>query len=367
MEECLRELAQTPEAESDEYLVQLIRMQRLAQRAAHLGLQHGIYEGLDASSKAPISGYILVFKKELDDVVTNLPATLRDDKLIKSRLNNIRIRLNEPPILDAALLTAISTSLASDSQMPGVPTHLDAFYHSSSALRIWYQDWLSVPVSSYYSLPLSVHIDLIYTVTTLGRWAKLVTPSVAQPVTTVPPPDPSGSWNNPTKEDVSSRPPMGGQLMQAVMALKTQLAAQPGLGLNAIGILGTLSDRLEQASDLLKAGGTEPQAWERNVWGRNAIKMKIAQLKLEQFAALTIEENMTDESSDEMDLQEDNEDVDVPSDSGKNVEIAVATKIQNVMNGWTGDILANMGWPMTGDWYEGFDPLLWAVDRGPAT
>ncbi|KAM0332410.1 hypothetical protein ACHAQA_002690 [Verticillium albo-atrum] len=362
MEQCLRELEQAREAESDEYLVQLIRMQMLAEKVAHLNLREEVDGGSDAASRAPLSGYVSVFRTELDRLRANMPAHLRDNLLIKSHLNIIRIRLYEPPILDATLLTAISKSLTTDAPMPVAPSHLDAFYQSNAALKAWYEDWLSVPVSSYYCLPMPGHLEITYVVTILGRWAKLAAPGTIRPVSTALPPDPSGSWNNPANDNV---PPLlfpGSQLVQAVTTLKTQLATQPGLELDVTAILGALGSRIEQVSDLLAAGGSDPQAWERNIWARSAIKLKIAQLKLEQFAAAVAEEAGEQEEDDE-----EEEEGSMQADCGRSGDMAGATGFGNMMEGWTDDVMANMGWSLTGDLYENLDPLLWGAAGGMST
>ena len=56
------------------------------------------------------------------------------------------------------------------------PSALDVFYRASHAIQTWLNHWFTIPISSYFYLPMPVCAQLIYSITMLSRWAKLVSP-----------------------------------------------------------------------------------------------------------------------------------------------------------------------------------------------
>lgn len=200
-------------------------------------------------------------------------------------------------------------------------------YQSNAALKAWYDDYLSIPSSSYYSFPIPVVLHVIHAVIMLGRWAKLSAPGTVRPLPNPLPPDPSGSWNNPPSFNsltpTSSTSTGGGsapsslsddnssEIAHAIAALKVQLATQPGLSLDVTGTLDRMGSSVEQASAAMAAVSEDPPGMEHNLWSLTATKLRIAQLKLERWAEMVAEEeeefDVEDEALDEDERGQGNE------------------------------------------------------------
>ena len=89
-------------------------------------------------------------------------------------VHSTSLRLYEPPVVDAALLRQFHRDLTMLSD--NTSSALDVFYRASHALQTWLNHWFTIPISSYFYLPMPVCAQLIYSVTMLARWAKLVSP-----------------------------------------------------------------------------------------------------------------------------------------------------------------------------------------------
>ncbi|KAJ5734117.1 hypothetical protein N7493_002903 [Penicillium malachiteum] len=296
IQQCMSELEEADELESDAYLVQLVKIQHLSEKIACLDGRYDVDTESERIDKAPISGYILAFEAELEMIHKTMPRRLKTNGLLQLQRNTVRIRLNEPPRVDASLLASLATSMTTSAPTPNT-SPLDGFYRSHAALKQWFDDFLaSPPPSSYYCLPLPFSMIIIYAVVILGRWAKLCGPGPgSQPLATPEPSDPSGSYNNPMlapltpasstlNDSTSSRGEY--KLVSALARLKLQLTTQPGLSLDVNGILGMLCDRLERVGAFLAGHDTASEARVPNIWMLKAAKLRIVQFKLQQWADL---------------------------------------------------------------------------------
>ncbi|KAF9876741.1 hypothetical protein CkaCkLH20_05587 [Colletotrichum karsti] len=325
MRRCLRDLETAREYESDAYLACLVKIQILSNKiTSHRQSREDDEEDSETVCRAPFSAYTSAFDAELKNLVRDMPTRLQDDHFIRARVNGVRLRLHEPPELDAALLSSLSkSSIAS-----GSPSPLDGFYRANAAIKAWYDDWLVIPISSYNLVTIPVSMTIIHAITTLGRWAKLLLASdmrrrkARQPSegSLVPPPDPSGDYNNPSPLDSAtttmrsssyspaSSPADDSELAQAVSALKIQFATQPALGLDVSGILGQLGRSMEEASAFLASQSEDPPDAGHNIWSYTATKLKIAQLKLEQWAETVAGEEEDEDEEDEEEGEDPNGD-----------------------------------------------------------
>ncbi|KAJ5000907.1 hypothetical protein K4K48_002077 [Colletotrichum sp. SAR 10_66] len=77
MEQCLRELDEAMEFESDIHVIYIVRVQRLAERISQIRANEDWDGGLGLP-KAPISAYASSFQAELDKLVDNMPPILED-------------------------------------------------------------------------------------------------------------------------------------------------------------------------------------------------------------------------------------------------------------------------------------------------
>nr|XP_036578034.1 arsenate reductase [Colletotrichum truncatum]KAF6785164.1 arsenate reductase [Colletotrichum truncatum] len=313
MQRCLRELETAREYESDTYLVYLIKLQNLSDKIVQQSRRSDDEDEDESERKqrAPFAAYIPAFEAGLNNLIRDIPATFQTNKLIRIHINTIRLRLHEPPKLDAALLSSLSKSTSTT----GMPLPLDSLYRANAALRTWYDEWLGIPIPVYPYMPMAVSMDAVYAVTILGRWAKISIASTVRhrqvPVDSPLPPDPSGNYNNPSPQTSAPTPassaptttpasssstpsPDDAKLAQAVAALKVQLETQPALALDVMSIMDRLCNAMEQASAWVAQRSEDPAGLEHDFWSLSAAKMKIAQLKLEHWAAMVAEEAESD-------------------------------------------------------------------------
>ncbi|KAH9894666.1 hypothetical protein F4778DRAFT_284551 [Xylariomycetidae sp. FL2044] len=187
VDQCLRELEVSQECETDSLLVHLVRIQHLSERISKLHTRDHFDDDLHGIARAPLNAYFGVFQNELDKYKAALPRHLRSNKVILCHLNTATLRLWEPPVIDAALLEKISHSLTTLAPS-GAASSLDIFYRSHAALRSWFDYWLAIDVTEYFTLPMPLCAQLINAVTMLSRWAKLSSPDFGNTPTSPPPP-----------------------------------------------------------------------------------------------------------------------------------------------------------------------------------
>ncbi|KAJ4292537.1 hypothetical protein N0V90_009200 [Kalmusia sp. IMI 367209] len=276
---------------------------------------HQVYversEPYDNTGKAPFSAYVSMFESELETICTQMPSSILACQLIQTHINTIRLRLHEPPRLSAPLLLSISKTLSQGSVSSSTQFFLDSIYQSMAAIKAWYTNWSNVPSSTYYAFPLTIALDLLYAITILGRWAKLVTPSVMHSVREPLPQDPSGSYNDPPNPstgttDVNANKPSAldssgeeSGLIDAVATLKAHLVSQPELSIDVTGILSQLICKMEDASAAIVDKSQDAQGAGHNVWSLCAAKLQIAQLKIAQWTEITALNDKYQECRDE--------------------------------------------------------------------
>ena len=234
---------------------------------------------------------------------------------------------------------SIAQSLTTSSYSGGA-SPLDELYQSKAAINTWFENWLAVPASSYHCQTTPTCCLIVYAVAMLGRWAKLVTPtlvnrstsssdntpsadtSAAEAGSSVSPPwqaqknhhhphpfslipalsstaaTPSaGSDMSAEKEPCPYHPARAenddeGQdaaLPRAVASLHARLSTQPGLSIDIPYVLGALYSRFDAASSGLQERSTGGEHSDHNIWSMSAIKILITRAKLEQWAELVTE------------------------------------------------------------------------------
>ncbi|RYP66727.1 hypothetical protein DL770_008745 [Monosporascus sp. CRB-9-2] len=249
LSQCLRELEVNNEYESDLFLVNLVRIQHLT------------------------------------------------EQLIICHVNSATLRLWEPPIIDASLLEKISNSFQTMTLGPNYAPQLDIFYRSNTALKTWFQFWLSIDAADYFVMPISACAQLINAVTMLSRWAKLSSPDIGygqapgmttsssavqsaiDPSSAVASAMPSGA-PSPTQGPMYRHPDP--TIPAAVSAIKAHFLAQPELQIDILGILQAMVTRFEGARR--EVGQRQGGAWENNMWELAAKKISLTRLKLERWA-----------------------------------------------------------------------------------
>ncbi len=154
-------------------------------------------------------------------------------------------------------------------------------------------------------MPMPLCTQLIYAVTMLSRWARLLGPPKSPPSHSLPvPSDPSarpphltagimpvpGAGPTPSP---SPSPLVNLQLREtadpgipaAVASLREQLHSQPGLGLDIPAILAAMGARVEQANrELMETSSGGDRA--SNIWDLSAKKVMITRAKLDRWAEI---------------------------------------------------------------------------------
>ncbi|CAM1504443.1 Fc.00g020340.m01.CDS01 [Cosmosporella sp. VM-42] len=404
MQESLKVLEEEKEYETDVTLVYLVRIQHLTERISKLNSHDDPTEEVAGLAAAPLSAYVSAFQGELDRIHNSLPPNLKHDKILNAFLNTATLRLYEPPMLDTQLLVSMSESLTSPTL--GAASALDIFYQSRSALKRFFDNWLSIPVSAYYCQTTAVAAQLVYALTMLGRWAKF-----AAPVTLTQPPAPMPadlSANNPaiamykadsdyahsishssrraTPADSSpstngKEPEVSAQIMlregtdprlpAAVAALRSQLKTQPGLSLDVSGILSGVCSRFEEANATLQVVSAEPGVWDHNLWSMSAIKVRITQAKLERWAEIvqagTESLRLNDETDTDLSMDEESRGPETGESSMAGTDGTNGTHGASGSEAYpTGDMPDAMqmpNWngatPWTSDMLQGVDPSIW--------
>ncbi|KAK3945221.1 hypothetical protein QBC46DRAFT_371581 [Diplogelasinospora grovesii] len=195
IQQCLRELQESKEYETDTILATMVQLQHLTEKIAEVNNTRDDLPHVLGIPRAPVSAYISTFQSELDKIKGSLSKSLRNNKYLMVYINSATMRLYEPPVIDAALLTKFQRDLTSLND--SAPSALDIVYRASKAVQDWFTHWLTIPVSSYFYLPMPVCSQLIHAVTMLARWAKLVSPVKPLPpqhTAQAPLADPSAGW-----------------------------------------------------------------------------------------------------------------------------------------------------------------------------
>ncbi|OLN85418.1 hypothetical protein CCHL11_07974 [Colletotrichum chlorophyti] len=309
MQQNLLELQEHGEYDSDVHLVYIVRIQRLCERISHMRSRDEDEE-LDAIIGAPTSAYLAGYKAELDKLQANMPSHLQDNVFLKVRMATARLRLHEPPNIDAELLASLSKSL--DSLSSGSTLALDAFYQSNVALKSWFDTWLSIPVEAFYTMPLSLAFHMIYGVVMINRWAWLAARSsassnpkfdAADPSDNNPNDilvametainlDPPASSSNPSSSSKDTPPwaTPDENLPHVLSALKAQLSTQPDLTLDVADYVERVIAQLKSVDMKLKEWSVDSGPWRGNIWTLGATKVKIAQLRQKRWAEMVASE-----------------------------------------------------------------------------
>ncbi|KAJ0122334.1 hypothetical protein J7T55_002847 [Diaporthe amygdali] len=338
IKQCLEDLEKASEHESDLLLVHLVKIQRLTERIHNWTSQEDEEDDVSAILKAPPAAYQVAFHGEIGRLQASLPASLTDNRLLQVYFAFVTLHLNEPPPIDAGQLKKLADSLNSVT-LHG-PSSLDSLYRAQSALKGFFEKWFEMPTDFYTAMPIFVMLEVVYGITMLARWAKLLGPGQARRGNTAPDIlipqkivwDPSAVRPSPNstfgaglaplqsfekssdvetqskKVSTASRgsglaklpPPITDPtqisatqfrevadptIPSVVASLRAKLQIQPGLNIDIIGILASLAQRCEQVHRELTEEGTGG-AWQNDVWYLCSKKVLITRAKLEKWAEI---------------------------------------------------------------------------------
>lgn len=318
LDECVKELEANPECPSDQLLASMVRIQHLTERISRISCKDKTLDEVTNIPTAPMSAYITTFHTELELIIKALPESLQSNVVLQTHINTARLRLHEPPSVDSELLSSISESLTSAHPVAGSP--LDRIYQSAAALRIWFDQWMSIPASLYYLHTTAVSSQIVYALVMLSRWARVATPrrrydiapgflssdpsssnpndllhpinNALTPVSattgTSTPRSPNPSEGKTPCQFGISYPRVSPEptLPAAVALLRSRLARQPDLHIDCPRVMVAVMARFEEASAAFEAVSVEEGQVEHNVWSMSAMKLKITQVKLMRWAEM---------------------------------------------------------------------------------
>ena len=211
--------------------------------------------------------------------------------LLSCYYNSAYLRIFEPLLAGSHLPDAESQSFASLS-LSGVPIS-DVFSHFTAALKAWLENWLAIPVCSYFYMPQPAYVQLVHGAMMLSQWVRVAGPSVvklssagtamSQKELTLPRQPTPALSGVPSCPDLSLPKPPASASNQVVSAqilntLRAKVTAQPILQVDILGILDTMVARFEAAKkEMAAAQGVD---WENDTWDFAAehLKMKKARV-----------------------------------------------------------------------------------------
>ncbi|ROW16227.1 hypothetical protein VPNG_01977 [Cytospora leucostoma] len=175
IKQCLENLEAAPEFELDTLLLYLVKIQHLTQQIRNWSTREDEDdEDVPGLLRVPASAYQAAFHGDITRLQASLPLSLRDDKLLRVHFTFATLHLNEPPPIDAALLKELANSFTKVDSI--TPSALDIFYRSQFALQAFFESIFDIPTTIYSAMPLPIMIPVLYSVTMLARWAKILGP-----------------------------------------------------------------------------------------------------------------------------------------------------------------------------------------------
>ena len=321
MDQCLKDLDDAREYKTDQLAIQLVHIQRLTEKIFHF---HSSDSPVDEQLGSPEPSTMVrleAFRVELDSLRNALPPNLKSDCMIPQMLENVAagasltqsesldflscyhnsayLRIFEPLLAGSHLPDAESQSFASLS-LSGVRIS-DVFSHFTAALKAWLENWLAIPVCSYFYMPQPAYVQLVYGAMMLSRWVRVAGPSAVKlssagtavsqkefPVPWQPTPALSGV---PSCPDLSlPRPPVSRSTQvvsaQILNTLRAKVTAQPNLQVDILGILDTMGARFEAAKkEMAAAQGVD---WENDTWDFAAEHLKMKKARVEKWSEMVL-------------------------------------------------------------------------------
>jgi len=316
MDQCLKDLDDAREYKTDQLAIQLVRIQRLTDKIFHFHSSESPVDEQLGSLEPSTMARLDAFRVELDSLRNALPLNLKSDCMIPQMFVNVAagasltqsgspdflscyhnsayLRIFEPLLAGSHLPDAESQSFASLS-LSGVPIS-DVFSHFTAALKAWLENWLAIPVCSYFYMPQPAYVQLVHGAMMISRWVRVAGPSavklssagtaVSQKYSTVPwRPTPALS-GVPSCPDLSLPRPPASLSTQVVSAqilntLRAKVTAQPNLQIDILGILDTMGARFEAAKkEMAAAQGVD---WENDTWDFAAEHSKMKKARVEKW------------------------------------------------------------------------------------
>ncbi|KAI0884169.1 uncharacterized protein GGS22DRAFT_19950 [Annulohypoxylon maeteangense] len=160
MEDSLQKLAASPETPNDELLVVMVRTYRIQEDIAQITWRAADHSGNSNSVKAPPFIYVKALRANLEAIKEELPASLKDNKVVLSHLYAAEIAIADMSLWNVnPWLTAHPPRPApiSGSSGNGIDVgKLDAYYSSLQASKASLENFLSFAPGEYMCLSMSL-------------------------------------------------------------------------------------------------------------------------------------------------------------------------------------------------------------------
>jgi hypothetical protein len=319
MDQCLRDLNDAREYKTDQLAIQLVHIQQLTEKIFHFHSSNSpVDEQLDSPELSTMAR-LEAFRVELDSLRNALPPGLKSDCMIHQLFQNdaagasltqsgspdflscyhysAYLRIFEPLLAGSHLPDAESQSFASLS-LSGVPIS-GVFSHFTAALKAWLENWLAIPVCSYFYMPQPAYVQLVHGAMMLSRWVRVAGPrafKLSSAGTAISQEELTGPWRPapalsgvPSCPDLSlSRPPasLSTQVVSAQIlgTLRAKVTAEPNLQVDILGILDTMGARMKAAKkEMAAAQGLD---WENDTWDYAAAHLKMKKARVEKWCEM---------------------------------------------------------------------------------
>ncbi|KAF2649678.1 hypothetical protein K491DRAFT_697917 [Lophiostoma macrostomum CBS 122681] len=344
MDQCLKDLEDAREYKTDQLAIQLVLIQHLTEKIFHYHSSDSTADEQLGSPETSTMARLEAFRVELDSLQKALPPNLKSNYFLSCYHHSAYLRIFEPLLAGSHLPDAETQSFASLS-LSGVSIS-DVFSHFTTALQTWLENWLAIPVCSYFYMPQPAYVQLVHGAMMLSRWVRVAGPSavklsgvgtaVSQRESKVPwPPTPALS-GVPSCPDLGlPRPPasLSTQLVSAQIlnTLRANVIAQPNLQVDILGILDTMGSRFEAAKkEMAAAQGVD---WQNDTWDYAAEHLKMKKVRVEKWCEMVA--MATDEGRS------------VPTDADDSVHEGSGEAIDKL----AGQSVDSLGWAIPGyDW-----------------
>jgi hypothetical protein len=319
LDQCLNDLDDAREYKTDQLAIELVHIQQLTEKIFHFHSNDSpVDEQLDSPEPSTMAR-LEAFRVELDSLRNALPPNLKSDCMIPQMFENVAagasltqsespdllscyynsayLRIFEPLLAGSHLPDAESQSFASLS-LSGVPIS-DVFSHFTAALKAWLENWLAIPVCSYFYMPQPAYVQLVHGAMMLSRWVRVAGPSavkLSNAGTAVSQKEFAAPWQPtpalsgvPSCPDLSLPRPPASVSTQVVSAqilntLRAKVTAQPDLQVDILGILDTMAARFEAAKkEMAAAQGVD---WENDTWDFAAEHLKMKKARVEKWCEM---------------------------------------------------------------------------------
>ncbi|ERS97131.1 hypothetical protein HMPREF1624_06461 [Sporothrix schenckii ATCC 58251] len=311
IDQCVKELEKNAEYKSDQLVVELIRIQNLTETISHFHNRDQMLDELPGVPRMSPIVYIEALQAQLDRLRGGLPAHLKMHPLLNCHFHSARLALFAPLLSEEHYLADPSL------------TPLDLFTRFTDTLKMWFAEWLTIPVCSYFYLPQPACSMVVHTSRHLVLWARLAGPSAVRLSSTsfVSCPllastaslssgstatTPSGSGSSPASEpyvprrrfpafmgipscptlDIPKRPTdLSDTVTVAAQAsidmIRAAVYERQDLRLDVLGIAAAMAARCESAQvEITAAQGGE---WKNDTWDAAGDQMRIKRSKIEEW------------------------------------------------------------------------------------